>query len=262
MSLAGLVVTAVKVQGRPKAAVARDHRVSRRWVHELVGRFEAEGEAGLVPRSRRPRASPQRTPEDLEDEIVELRKHLAEQGLDAGAHTIAFHLNRRHGHSPAPSTIWRILSRRGFVPPSRRNGPAAPSSASRRTAQRTLAGRHHALEGRRREGRRDPERDRRPLAVARGEPREGDHQGGGRGRDIPPSRCGARAPGLDAHRHSSWVVPFRCLDRPAGGTRIRGTGTRPPPLLDRPERAATPCLLITGWAGPPPGRRCVLLGTR
>ena len=43
MSLAGLVVTAVKVQGRPKAAVARDYRVSRRWVHELVRRFEAEG---------------------------------------------------------------------------------------------------------------------------------------------------------------------------------------------------------------------------
>ena len=34
MSLAGLVVTAVKVQGRPKAAVARDYRVSRRWVTE------------------------------------------------------------------------------------------------------------------------------------------------------------------------------------------------------------------------------------
>ena len=123
MSLAGLVVTAVKVQGRPKAAVARDYRVSRRWVHELVRRFEAEGEAGLVPHSRRPRASPQRTPEDLEDEIVELRKHLAEQGLDAGAHTIAFHLNRRHGHSPAPSTIWRILSRRGFVTPQPQKRP-------------------------------------------------------------------------------------------------------------------------------------------
>jgi len=123
MSLARLVVTAVKEQGRSKAAVARDYRVSRRWVQELIRRFESEGEAGLGPRSRRPSTSPHRTPEDLEEEIVELRKHLAEEGLDAGAHTIAFHLSRRHGTSPAPSTIWRILSRRGFVVPQPQKRP-------------------------------------------------------------------------------------------------------------------------------------------
>ena len=44
MSLARLVVTAVLVEGRPKAAVARDNGVSRRWVHELVRRFQAGGE--------------------------------------------------------------------------------------------------------------------------------------------------------------------------------------------------------------------------
>jgi transposase len=115
MSLARLVVTAVRLEGRAKAAVARDYGLSRRWVHELVRRFDAEGEAGLEPRSRRPRASPHRVADALEDEIVELRKHLAEEGLDAGAHTIAFHLSRRHGRSPAVSTIWRILSRRGFI---------------------------------------------------------------------------------------------------------------------------------------------------
>jgi transposase len=69
--------------------VARDYGVSRRWVHELVRRFDAEGEAGLEPRSRRPRGSPHRTRGELEDEIVALRKELADQGLDAGAHTIA-----------------------------------------------------------------------------------------------------------------------------------------------------------------------------
>ena len=123
MSLARLVVTAVRVEGRTKAEVARDYRVSRRWVHELVRRFDAEGEAGLEPRSRRPRGSPNRTPEALEDEIVALRKELADGGLDAGAHTIAVHLHRRHGTSPAPSTIWRILSRRGFVTPQPQKRP-------------------------------------------------------------------------------------------------------------------------------------------
>lgn len=123
MSLARLVVTAVLVEGRSKAVVARDYGVSRRWVHELVRRFEAEGETGLEPRSRRPRASPHRVSDALEQEIVELRKHLAEEGLDAGAHTIAVHLERRHGAAPAPSTIWRVLSRRGFVTPQPQKRP-------------------------------------------------------------------------------------------------------------------------------------------
>lgn len=115
MSLGRLVVTAVIVEGRSKSAVARDYKVSRRWVHELVARYEAEGEAGLEPRSRRPHRSPNQLSVDLEDEIVELRKTLVEEGLDAGAHTIAVHLERRHGSAPAPSTIWRALWRRGFV---------------------------------------------------------------------------------------------------------------------------------------------------
>jgi transposase-like protein len=51
MSLARVVVTSVLVEGRSKAAVARDYGLSRRWVHELVRRFEADGEAGLEPRS-------------------------------------------------------------------------------------------------------------------------------------------------------------------------------------------------------------------
>jgi transposase len=92
VSLGRLVVTAVKVQGRTKSEVARDYHVSRGWVRELVRRYEREGEAGLEPRSRRPLSSPHRTAVEIEDEIVELRKALADQGLDAGPHTIAFHL--------------------------------------------------------------------------------------------------------------------------------------------------------------------------
>src|SRR3990170_801732 len=97
MSLARLGVTAGRIEGRTKAAGARGVGVSPRWVYELVRRFDAEGEAGLEPRSRRPRASPRRIPVEIEDEIVELRKDLLDQGFDAGAHTIAVHLSRRHG---------------------------------------------------------------------------------------------------------------------------------------------------------------------
>jgi UDP-glucose 4-epimerase len=54
MGMPQLVVTAVLVQGRPNAEVARDYGLSRRWVITLVQRYLAEGEAGLHPRSRRP----------------------------------------------------------------------------------------------------------------------------------------------------------------------------------------------------------------
>lgn len=119
MGMAQLVVTAVLVEGRSKSEVARDYGVSRRWVITLVQRFLAEGEAGLAPRSRRPRHSPQQTVQAVEDEIVELRKELDRSGHEAGAATIAAHLQQRHGPDsvPAVSTIWRILSARGFVTP-------------------------------------------------------------------------------------------------------------------------------------------------
>ena len=125
MSLALVVVTAVIVEGQTKAEVARDYGVSRQWVYELCRRFQAEGEAGLEPRSRRPRASPHRVSEALEQEIVELRKELTDQGLDAGAQTIAVHLLRRHGPDPVASvaTIWRVLCRRGFVSPQPQKRP-------------------------------------------------------------------------------------------------------------------------------------------
>src|SRR5690349_17922226 len=117
MGMAQLVVTAVLVEGRSKSEVAATYGVSRRWVITLVQRFLAEGEPGLTPRSRRPRHSPGRTPQAVEDEIIALRKDLDRHGHEAVAATIAAHLQQRHGHAPADSTIWRILSSRGFVIP-------------------------------------------------------------------------------------------------------------------------------------------------
>ncbi len=117
MGMARLVVTAVLVEGRAKSEVAREYGVSRRWVITLVQRYLAEGERGLQPRSRRPLASPGRTLAAIENEIVVICKDLDKHGHEAGAATIAFHLRQRHGSNPAVSTIWRILSARGFVTP-------------------------------------------------------------------------------------------------------------------------------------------------
>lgn len=126
-SLARLVVIAVLVEGRTKAEVARDYGLSRQWVHELVRRYQAKGDAGLARRSRRPRTNARRVPEALEDQIVALRKELDDQGLDAGAHTIAYHLERRGMAGPSVATIWRILTRRGFITPQPQKRPKAAS---------------------------------------------------------------------------------------------------------------------------------------
>lgn len=119
MSLAELVITSVKVEGRTKSEVARDYRVSRYWVHQLVKRYEDEGETAFRARSRRPRGNPRAVDPLLEERIVRLRKELSKKGWDAGADTIRSHLHRDPaiGRVPATSTIWRILVRRGFVVP-------------------------------------------------------------------------------------------------------------------------------------------------
>ncbi len=103
--------------GRSIKELARVHHVSPSWLFTLLRRYRLEGEAGLEPRSRRPARSPSRIADVWEDEIVALRKELLDDGLDAGAQTIAYHLARRHQAVPSTSTIWRVLRARGFVTP-------------------------------------------------------------------------------------------------------------------------------------------------
>jgi hypothetical protein len=97
----------------------------RNWVQQLVERYEAEGAAAFEPHSRRPRRNPRAIEPTLEEHIVRLRKTLAKNGYDAGAATIAEHLSRDPSIAkvPAVATIWRILSRRGFVTPQPQKRP-------------------------------------------------------------------------------------------------------------------------------------------
>jgi transposase InsO family protein len=125
MSKAQLVITAVVLEGRSKSEVARDYNVSRYWVQQLVKRYETEGAAAFEPHSRRPHRNPRAVGADLEDKVVRLRKTLDKAGYDAGAATIAEHLTRDPSITkiPAVATIWRILTRRGFVTPQPQKRP-------------------------------------------------------------------------------------------------------------------------------------------
>jgi transposase InsO family protein len=101
--------------GRSVKELAAAHDVSESWLFKLLRRYRLEGPKGLEPRSRRPKTSPTRIADLYEDEIVAVHKALADDGLDAGAATIHYHLAQRYEAPPSPSTIFRVLKARGFV---------------------------------------------------------------------------------------------------------------------------------------------------
>ena len=123
MSKARLVITAVIVEKRPVAEVARSYGVARWWIYALLARYRAEGEAAFEPRSRRPRTSPNAVSDQVADLIIGLRKDLAGQGLDAGPHTICWHLRHHHQVIVAPATVSRYLMRAGLVTPEPKKRP-------------------------------------------------------------------------------------------------------------------------------------------
>lgn len=123
MSKARLVITAVVVEGRSQADVARAYGVSPSWVSTLVTRYRTEGDTALEPRSRRPHTSPNATGPQVVDLIVSLRHDLTGQGMDAGPHTIAWHLRHHHNVTVSPATISRHLTRNGLIRPEPRKRP-------------------------------------------------------------------------------------------------------------------------------------------
>jgi len=117
MDMGRYLVKAHLNEGRRVAELAAEHGVHRSWLYKLIARYRAEGEAGLEPRSKRPKRSPTRISDLFEDEIVKIRKDLLDRGFDAGAETIHAHLARLWTNTPSTSTIWRVLKARGFVTP-------------------------------------------------------------------------------------------------------------------------------------------------
>ena len=123
MSKARLVITAVVIEKRPVSEVARSYGVARSWIYALLARYRADGELAFEPRSRRPKRSPNAVSDQVADLIIGLRKELAGQGLDAGPHTICWHLRHHHQVIVAPATVSRYLMRAGLVTPEPKKRP-------------------------------------------------------------------------------------------------------------------------------------------
>lgn len=123
MSKRRSIILAVELEGLSQADVARLYGVSRSWVSKLVARHRVEGDTAFEPASRRPKSSPNATPTDTIELIVELRRTLTKHGLDAGPETIRWHLQQHHGETVSVSTIRRHLVAAGLVTPAPRKRP-------------------------------------------------------------------------------------------------------------------------------------------
>jgi len=116
------------LRGHTVAEITRQLDKSRSWFYKTLGKYRRAGRAGLQESSRRPRQSPGKTPQIIEDAVVRIRKLMA-SGQDPvlrygnyGADAIAAELRRTGIEPPSRATINRILHRHGLVKPYVRRG--------------------------------------------------------------------------------------------------------------------------------------------
>jgi transposase InsO family protein len=95
-----LLVQRVLEEGWPPAEAARAQGVSVATCYKWLGRYRAEGLAGLADRSCRPHSSPRRLPAEREQAILAWR-----QTHRVGPHRIGWALGE------ARSTVWAVLAR-------------------------------------------------------------------------------------------------------------------------------------------------------
>lgn len=113
----------------PRGAVSRFIRasgVSKSQFYEIRRRAREEGPVAAM--SARPRQlstprHPQAIPAAVEDLAVEIRKDLADQGLDHGPVTVRWHLQQLGLPAPATSTLARLFTRHGMVAPQPQKRP-------------------------------------------------------------------------------------------------------------------------------------------
>ena len=116
-------VRLARMPGANVSELCRRFGIHRSNGYKWLRRYAAEGEAGLVERSRRPHDSPHRTPAAMEAAVLSARA--ASNGAWGGG-KISHVLKRRGAVSvPSPSTITEILRRHGKLDGPRAGEPRA-----------------------------------------------------------------------------------------------------------------------------------------
>ena len=96
--------------------LCRQYGISSRTAYKWIARYQAEGEAGIEERSRRPQHSPRKTDAAMEQMVLDKRAETS-----WGGRKIARVLsNEGYSDVPHPNTITDILRRAGKITPEAR----------------------------------------------------------------------------------------------------------------------------------------------
>ena len=107
-------VTLARMDEANMSEMCRRFGISRKTGHKWLRRYLEEGDGGLEDLSKRPRRSPNRTGEEMEQAVVDLRL----EHPTKGSHVLARMLRSRgYAQVPSKSTITSILRRRGLIEP-------------------------------------------------------------------------------------------------------------------------------------------------
>jgi transposase InsO family protein len=124
MSIREEFVVLASVDDANVSSLCRRFGISRRTGYKWIARHRVGGAAGLADRSRRPRGSPSRSGEAIEQLVVSVRTEHPAWGPRKLRRVL---LNRGHDAAalPAPSTIGQILLRQGLIDPAASAGHRA-----------------------------------------------------------------------------------------------------------------------------------------
>ena len=127
------LVHAIRHLNLPVAMAARQFGVSRRVAYKWLARHDAEPDAPLADRSRRPHASPARTADDMEQQVLRVRDR-----FNWGPRKIHFFLLQQRrdpppGPVPAVRTVADILRRHDRIPVKDAATPRATARFERST---------------------------------------------------------------------------------------------------------------------------------
>ena len=106
------------------AELSRQFGVSRKTAYKMIGRHDAEGDAGLLDRSRAPHHPPNATPPELVDWIIEMKRGHPLWGPKKVIGRLR--LIEPDASWPSPSTAGVILDRAGLVKRRRRRRRSTP----------------------------------------------------------------------------------------------------------------------------------------
>lgn len=124
--LRSALVHAVRHAGLGVAEAARRYGVGRQTAHTWLARYDADPDAPLVDRSRRPQRSPRRTPPEVERLVLEARDRWG-----WGPRKLRAVLAREGRPAPPTRTIAAILARHGRTRPAPAEPPPPPQRFER-----------------------------------------------------------------------------------------------------------------------------------